>query len=381
MHDLDLPRGDTRELVIDRDRVYELNGEDSRMLAAVGAFRVVPEQDLGTDRGDGPDHDTLDHLRDEGLIRTIALGEHERAVVLTAEGRDLLDANRRDRDEGESQTFYAGVNRPREVEHDAHLYAAYREEEARVRQEHDHVQVRRVVLEQDLKREYQEFLQDHNRDRSDSDGRPDRDEEEIRRWAQDHELPYFDDRVHFPDFRVEYEVDGRERHEDVEVLTQHYRGAHAAGRARTGFRLYSVHTGGGGRSTPHPAWPRSSCNERRALERRLRQRPGGARECCAAIRLHRSLGPIPRDRHGALRQLSGAPVLRVRGYRPWAEQPRLRCRVGRPRLRHSDHTRKRPPRSDLSRPSQAALRSYRRAGRPASKTPNDRSDAATADDS
>jgi hypothetical protein len=50
MHDLDLPSGDARELVVDRDRVYELNGEDSRILAAVGAFRVVPEQDLGSDR-------------------------------------------------------------------------------------------------------------------------------------------------------------------------------------------------------------------------------------------------------------------------------------------------------------------------------------------
>jgi hypothetical protein len=30
MHDLDLPRGEERELVVDRDRVYELNGEDSR---------------------------------------------------------------------------------------------------------------------------------------------------------------------------------------------------------------------------------------------------------------------------------------------------------------------------------------------------------------
>lgn len=251
MHDLDLPCGEARELVVDRDRVYELNGEESRTLAAVGAFRVVPEGDLGSDRDDTPDHDTLDHLRDEGLIRTIALGEHDQAVVLTNEGRHLLDANRRERDQGGSQAFYAGVNRPRELDHDVHLYAAYREEEARLRQEYDHVDVRRVVLEQDLKREYQNFLQDHNRDRSDSDGRPDRDEE-IRRWAQDYELPYFDDRVHFPDFRVEYEVDGRERHEDVEVLTQHYRGAHAAGRARTGFRLYSVHTGGGGRSTPHP---------------------------------------------------------------------------------------------------------------------------------
>jgi hypothetical protein len=66
---------------------------------------------------------TLDHLRDEGLIRVIALGEHERAVLLTAEGRDLLDANRHDRDEGESQTFYAGLNRPRELEHDVHPHA------------------------------------------------------------------------------------------------------------------------------------------------------------------------------------------------------------------------------------------------------------------
>ena len=252
MHDLDLPRGEARELVVDREQMYELNGDDSRAMAVVGAFRVVPERELGSDREDARDRDTFDHLCDEGLIRTIALDEHDQAVVLTDEGRDLLDANRRERDEGESQVFYAGVNRPRELDHDAHLYAAYREEEARLRQEHGHVEVHRVVLEQELKRDYQNFLQDHNRDRSDSDGRPDRDEEEIRRWAQDHALPYFDDRVHFPDFRIEYEVDGREHHQDVEVLTQHYRGGHAAGRARAGFRLYSVHTGGGGRSTPHP---------------------------------------------------------------------------------------------------------------------------------
>ena len=51
MDDLDLPRGEKRELVVDRDRVYELNGEDSRTLAAVGTFRVVPEQDLETNSG------------------------------------------------------------------------------------------------------------------------------------------------------------------------------------------------------------------------------------------------------------------------------------------------------------------------------------------
>ena len=43
---LELPRGLEREVVIDGDHRYELNGEDSRTLAAVGAFRVVAERDL-----------------------------------------------------------------------------------------------------------------------------------------------------------------------------------------------------------------------------------------------------------------------------------------------------------------------------------------------
>jgi hypothetical protein len=38
---LDLPHGLEREFVIDGDQRYELNGDDSRTLATVGAFRVV----------------------------------------------------------------------------------------------------------------------------------------------------------------------------------------------------------------------------------------------------------------------------------------------------------------------------------------------------
>ena len=110
-----------------------------------------------------------------------------------------------------------------------------------------------VILEQDLKRDYQDFLQDHNRNRSNSDGRPDRTDDEIRDWAREHDLPYFDGQVHFPDYRIEYEVDGREQHEDIELFTPHYRGAHAASRGRTGFRMYVVASRGtGGRSRAHP---------------------------------------------------------------------------------------------------------------------------------
>lgn len=247
MRDLDLPRGDERELVVNRDRVYELNGEDSRILAAVGAFRVVPEQDLDAD------HDTVEHLRDEGLVETVELGDDQRGLTLTREGRDLLEGHSLEREDEPPQAFHSGVSRERELDHDSHLYATYRQEEARLRDEHGGLEVRRVVLEQDLKREYQEFLQEHNRGRADSDGRPDRDEHEIREWARDHDLPYFDGQVHFPDYRIEYEVDGRELHQDVELFTPHYRGAHAAGHSKAGFRVYVVGSrGGGGRSVPRP---------------------------------------------------------------------------------------------------------------------------------
>ena len=248
LHDVDLPLNRDREYVLDRDHVYELNGEDSRTLATVGAFRVVPERDLLDSDDPRAVSESLDHLRELGLVETVPIGDYEQGVVLSDRGHDLLESNRRERDpdEDDGQAFHAGVSRVRELEHDASLYEAYRAEEIRIRDDHPGAEIHRVILEEDLKREDQEFLQGHNRDRPDSDGRPDRNDREIERWALEHDLPYFDDKVHFPDVRIEYEVDGRERHEDVEVLTPHYRGAHMASRARCGFRCYS--SGGSGRS-------------------------------------------------------------------------------------------------------------------------------------
>ena len=110
-----------------------------------------------------------------------------------------------------------------------------------------------MQVEQDLKREYQDFLQDHNRNRSDSNGRPDRGETRSATGRASTTSRYFDGEVHFPDYRIEYQVEGREHHEDVELFKPHYCGAHAASRAKTGFRIYVVASrGGGGRSRPHP---------------------------------------------------------------------------------------------------------------------------------
>src|SRR2546425_12899481 len=65
---LELPRGPEREIVLDGDHRYELNGEDSRTLAAVGAFRVVAEGDLRDPRDESGEtrEPYLWHLRDEG---------------------------------------------------------------------------------------------------------------------------------------------------------------------------------------------------------------------------------------------------------------------------------------------------------------------------
>ena len=243
---LELPRGLERELVVDGDHRYELNRDDSRSLAAVGAFRVIAERDLRDPREEpsDPREPDLRHLRNEGLTQFVSLDGRERGVTLTERGHHLLEANRRDRADAREQGFYAGVSRPRELSHDVQLYRAYLHEEARLRDEG--ADIRGVVLDHELKREYQEWLQEHNRGRADSDGRPDRDAREIEEWARDHDLPYFDEAVHFPDFRIEYELHGRDRHEDIEVVTEHYRGAHAASVARCGFTCYG-RGGGSGR--------------------------------------------------------------------------------------------------------------------------------------
>lgn len=233
---LNLPRGLEREIVRDRDREYTLRGSESRTLATVGAFRVVSSRDLldRRDRPVDPRLGDLRHLRELGLVETVRVpGYREPAVVLTKEGRSLLESHR-DRDQGHRQTFYAGLKRERELEHDSQVFRAYAREADRLQERG--ARVERVLLDYELKREYQKWLHERDRDRDDYDGHPDRTADEIQTWAYEHDLPYFDDEVHFPDLRIEYqEADGRWDHEDVDVITPHYRGAHGASVARSGF--------------------------------------------------------------------------------------------------------------------------------------------------
>jgi hypothetical protein len=54
-----------------------------------------------------------------------------------------------------------------------------------------------------LKSEDQRWLHERDKDHDDYDGHPDRTPDEIREWAYEHDLPYFDDEVHFPDVELE----------------------------------------------------------------------------------------------------------------------------------------------------------------------------------
>lgn len=250
--DVDLPLGAERELVRVRDRDYHLNERDVEMLATVGAFRVVDAEDLPSralEIGRARSRRRHAPLEASGLLERVRVDHRGGYVVaLTAAGRELLERHRDSAQTGARQAFYAGVRKPRELTHDREVYRAYRQLEPSLLERG--AAVRRVVLDYELKRDYQQFLQARNRGRGDSDGRPDRTADEIAAWARAQALPYDDGHVRFPDARVEIqEADGRRTHEDVEVVTRHYRGAHAARAGRAGVRVHHARGGGlaGGR--------------------------------------------------------------------------------------------------------------------------------------
>jgi hypothetical protein len=135
---------------------------------------VVPANDLRDkfDHSLDPRNGELWHLRESGLVNTVRLDRDTTVVTPTKKGRDLLESARHNRDAPDRQAFQAGIQRPRELKHDAQVYRAYLHEAERLRREG--ANIHRVILDNDLKAEYQGFLQERNRDREDSDGRPDR---------------------------------------------------------------------------------------------------------------------------------------------------------------------------------------------------------------
>ena len=240
---LALPRTDQREAVVHRDRVYHLRGSETRLLVPVGVFRVVPAVDLADGRS-APDacREDLRRLANQGLIerRTIPINHQPTpVVVLTREGKALLDGRRRDRHEGRRQQYHAGFVKPRELGHDAQLYRLYQAEARRLGDEG--ARITRIVLDYELKRDYQIFR--NRRDRPDDESA----EEARRTFAAASRLPVIEGHLELPDLRLEFETeDGRLDVRDVELVTEHYSRGQLAGKARAGFARYRA-AGVGGR--------------------------------------------------------------------------------------------------------------------------------------
>ena len=248
---------DWRQEVQGRDRTYHLRNSEWTTLREVGTFRVVSESDLVRDVGD-PDvlRNDVRHLVDEGLLerKTAIVSEQPtRLLVLTDEGKALLEDARPDGEGARAQQYHSGLVKPRELAHDVQIYRAFQAERQRIEADGGHVQ--RVSLDYELKRDYQTFL-----------NRPDKPQgstfqDDLEAFAYSHDLPIIDGHLELPDLRIEYEdADGRIETRDVEVVTEHYSRAQLAGKARAGFSLYrSAPTGigrtGGSRSGGTPMDP------------------------------------------------------------------------------------------------------------------------------
>lgn len=250
MGHLSLPRGDSREPVRIRGEVYRLRESEARALATVGAFRVVRADDLQPTRSsrDAWSGDVRS-LAEQGLVqlRTVEVNREPIAVVvLTRGGKQLLDAHR-EPITGRAQEFHAGLVKPREIAHDSQLYRLFQAEAARI--EADGGRVERVVLDYELKRDYQTFL--NRADRPPDTSR----EDDMVAFAADAKLPVVDGHLELPDLRIEYETaDGRMEYRDVELVTEHYSRSQLAGKSAAGFAMYRA-AGAGGRRGGTPLDP------------------------------------------------------------------------------------------------------------------------------
>ena len=294
-----------------RGEDYLLRGSEVRTLATVGAFRVVPAEDLREAPGVRAQASRGRHLpatrgrprADPAACRRSS--PHHPGGSHGTRTRRAREPHASD-ESPERQTFYAGRGQtPGTGTRQPGL--------SRVPRRPPNVssasggRIRRVVLDYELKGEYQRFLQGRNRARRNE--RDDAGRRGAGPWPSGlatHHLPVLDEHVQFPDVRIEYEhPDGRLDVEDIEVMTPHYRGALAAAKARSGLQLLPVGVrsariggrsgrAGGGQQTRGS--PRSCCHD-----------AGGATPARRRRSASRSARRLPAARAAAQRRVSGAP--------------------------------------------------------------------------
>ena len=215
-YQLDRPRGE----------VVYLRDDEMRSMRTVGAFRAVDQAELKESSLAKPIRMGL-MTRSQVIVR--AGSNPVTVVALSRKGRKLVEAN-----SPQGQRYYSRICKPRELRHDLALYGAFREEAKDI--EARGGKVKRVVLDYEFKSQIARRL-----------NMPEGPEQNVRRreLADELKLPVIDDHLRLPDLRLEYEDEhGHLKQEDIELTTEHYRGAHRAATARSGFKLKAVSTSG-----------------------------------------------------------------------------------------------------------------------------------------
>ncbi len=233
-----------REAIPQQAIGLSLREEERKVLTEVGRFRVVTTRDLAETVYDNR-HSRMERdlafLRERKLIEVDTVnarrdgrgGRVERieVVTLTKGGQSLA---RLTGGLPQGQKLYAGLVKPREVEHDAQIYRAYRKEAERI--ERKGGTNLRVQLDFELKSDVQKAIHAARK------AEPERRMAEIKQQvAQQFELPYVNEGIQIPDARIEYDMDqgSRTGHEDLEVLTAAYRPGHLHNKSQAGFHLYA----------------------------------------------------------------------------------------------------------------------------------------------
>lgn len=233
-----------RDLIPPQAVGLSLRDEELNLLSAVGRFRVMSTADLAQAiYGNRPSRLERDlaFLRERGLVQVDAVqarrdgrrgnGKSIEVVTLTRAGRDMA---RQVSGVSEDQKLYAGLVKPREVEHDAQIYRAYAKEAERI--ERSGGSNLRVRLDFELKAQVQKAIYAARK------AAPERDMNKIKQQvARTFDLPFVNDGIQIPDARIEYDLDqgSRTGHQDIEVLTAAYRPGHVQGKTQAGFHLYA----------------------------------------------------------------------------------------------------------------------------------------------
>lgn len=248
-----LERRPKRDLLPKLSIDISVRPEEQAMLREIARFRVLATRDIAeTIYGKGQSsqmHSDLRFLEQRGLLSVNSVNARRdgrggrveciEVVTLTNAGRDFV---RQGSGLPHDQKIYAGMVKPREVEHDAQIYRAYLKEGERIEKKGG--ANLRVRLDFELKAKIQKAIHAERK------ANPKRELNDIKQQvAREMDLPFVNNGIQIPDARIEYDLTrkndqemdqgSRTGHEDIEVLTAAYRPGHLRNKAQAGFHVYA----------------------------------------------------------------------------------------------------------------------------------------------